>query len=407
VLFRSLDTRLPLLMPFTSKSIGAHVRAAYSRSYFTGLKRHLQEAPAANLEAADKLGLRAVTIGFETLDLAGIHQAALEALLPPGLSAAAKKRTTRLAADFFGAAIAAIEETHQAAIDASGHIKIIIDALTRRTHEMVASNRKLNVEIARRKAGEATLRTSQTTLSQLLCKSRQMQDELRRLSRCLITAQEDERKRISRELHDVVAQTLTGINLRLAVLRSQITSNAKDLHKKIAITERLVEKSVKIVHQFARDLRPSVLDDLGLIPALNTYLRAYSERTGVAVHLTAAPGIESLNSTKKTALFRIAQEALVNTARHAKATRITVRIANSPVSVLMEIEDNGGGFDTGKVFQSKKRQGLGLLGIRERADMLGGHFTVESAPGQKTTVRIEIPTGKASRKKAAPSPPSP
>lgn len=384
------------------KAIGAPRLSAFSQSYRSGLELHLQKTPAPSLESAEKLGLRAVAIGLETLDLAGIHQVTLDALLSPALSSAARKRAIFLASAYFAAAMAAIEETHQAAIEASEHIKIIIESLTSRTDDLVASNRELTGEIAHRKAVEASLRTSEKTLSQLLRKSRQMQEELRRLSRRLITAQEDERKRISRELHDVVAQTLTGINVRLAVLRSQTTANAKDLHKKIAITERLVEKSVMLVHQFARDLRPSVLDDLGLIPALNTYFRAYTERTGVAVHLTAAAGIESLNSAKKTALFRIAQEALINTARHAKATRIDVHMTCPKGSVHMEIEDDGGGFETKGVLLSKRRRGLGLLGMRERAEMVGGHFTVESSPGEKTTVRIGIPNGKAPAKKAAP-----
>ena len=107
-----------------------------------------------------------------------------------------------------------------------------------------------------------------------------MQEQLRLLSRQLLSAQEEERKRISRELHDVIAQTLTGINVRLATLKKEATLNTKGLERNIARTQRLVEKSVDIVHRFARELRPTVLDDLGLIPALHSFMKNFTRRDG-------------------------------------------------------------------------------------------------------------------------------
>ncbi len=115
----------------------------------------------------------------------------------------------------------------------------------------------------------------------MLEQSDHLQEQLRQLSRQILSAQEEERKEISRELHDVIAQTLTGINVRLAALKKEAAVNTKGLDRNIARTQRLVEKSVDIVHQFARELRPAVLDDLGLIPALHSFMKNFTARTGV------------------------------------------------------------------------------------------------------------------------------
>ena len=127
---------------------------------------------------------------------------------------------------------------------------------------------------------EESLRKSEQHYGQLLEQSRQMQEQLRLLSRQVLSTQEEERKKISRELHDVIAQTLTGINVRLAALKKQAAINTKGLERSIARTQQLVEQSVDIVHRFARELRPTVLDDLGLIPALHTFMKHFRARDG-------------------------------------------------------------------------------------------------------------------------------
>lgn len=187
------------------------------------------------------------------------------------------------------------EETRRATRTATARLKSIIGTLTQRTKQLATSNERLKCEIAQRKSVEKSLRTSEQTTVQLLQKSRRMQEELRLLSRRLLSVQEEERKRISRELHDVVAQALTGINVRLSMLKTQSTADASDLHKKIATTQRLVLKSVEIVHRFARDLRPTVLDDLGLIPALQSYLKIVREENGLEIALSTFRGVEKLD----------------------------------------------------------------------------------------------------------------
>jgi signal transduction histidine kinase len=362
-----------------------------SQSYQQTLRRHLRPGASASRKAARKLGLRAVALGLETLDLARLHEEALLVLVSPQLSTFTSEVLIRRAGAFFAEALTPIEETHRGALEANVELKVMVGRLTQRTDELATANSELQREIAQRTAVEDSLRTSEATSHRLLEKSRLMQEELRLLSHRLLSVQEEERKRISRELHDVIGQTLAGINLRLATLKSQTTAHAKELHRKIAVTQRLVEKSVAIVHRFARDLRPAVLDDLGLIPALQSYIKSYQQETGLRVTFNAYAGVEKQDSAVRTVLYRVVQEALSNVARHAKASHVSVRILSRKGAVAMEITDNGQGFAVEGALFAKTSKRLGLLGMRERVEMVGGTFCVESAPGQETTIRAEIP----------------
>jgi PAS domain S-box-containing protein len=261
----------------------------------------------------------------------------------------------------------------------------------RRIVVLAATNEKLELEIARRQAVENALKKSEQHKSQLLKHSRLMQEQLRHLSHELLSAQEEERKRISRELHDVIAQTLTGINLRLTILKNEATLNPKKLERNIARTQQLVAQSVNIVHQFARELRPTVLDDLGLIPALHALMKGFKEETGIHVSLSAFSAVEQVNGDKRIVLYRVTQEALTNVARHAQASRVDVSIQKLNGAACLIIKDNGQGFPAERVFHTKRNKRLGLLGMSERLEMVGGNFTIESGPGQGTTVKAQIP----------------
>ncbi|MCX6970357.1 MAG: sensor histidine kinase [Verrucomicrobia bacterium] len=365
---------------------------AFFRSYHAALRSQLMHPSRdADVRAARKLGLRALELGLSTHDVARIHEEALLRLVPPDTSARTRNAFIRGGVAFFGEASETIEESRHGARTATARLKSIIGTLTLRTSELAVSNKKLKSEILQRKSVEKSLRTSEQTTSHLLKGSHRMQEELRLLSRRLLSVQEDERKRISRELHDVVAQALTGINVRLAMLKTETTASTADLHKKIATTQRLVQKSVEIVHRFARDLRPTVLDDLGLIPALQSYLKVVREETGLQAGLTAFAGVEKLDGGAKTALYRIVQESLANVVRHAKASRVSVRIADQKGKVCMEIQDDGRGFQMEEIAVAESGMHLGLLGMRERVEMVGGTFCVESAPGKSTTIRVEVP----------------
>jgi PAS domain S-box-containing protein len=269
----------------------------------------------------------------------------------------------------------------------------------RRVEVLAASNEKLRAEIKRRQAVEGSLRKSEKHQSRLLEQSHRLQGQLRQLSRQILTAQEEERREISRELHDVVAQTLAGINIRLAVLKKEAALDSRNLGRDIARTQRLVEKSVEIVHQFARELRPAVLDDLGLVPALQAFLKDFTMRTGIRANLKATAKVEQLDLARRTVLFRVAQEALTNVSRHARAGRVEVSLQDAPGSLSMRIKDDGKSFDVRRALDGKGRKRLGLLGMRERLEMIGGGFGIESVPGKGTTIIASIPLGKVARGK--------
>jgi signal transduction histidine kinase len=269
----------------------------------------------------------------------------------------------------------------------------------RRMEALTQANRDLTREIGRREAVEQALRKSDVQTRQLLQQSRRMQDQLRQVSRAVLSVQEEERKRIARELHDIVAQTLTGINVRLANLKHAAETKTKGLDRHIARTQRLVEASVAVVHRFARELRPTVLDDLGLIPALHGFLKSFREQTGIQVSLSVFAGVEQMKKDKQTTFFRVAQEALANVARHAHASRAEVKIGKLEGAVCMRIRDNGTGFQLQRRLRAKKRKQLGILGMRERLEMVGGEFTIISAPGKGTTILAKIPQRDQTAKK--------
>ena len=258
--------------------------------------------------------------------------------------------------------------------------------------ELTVVKRQLRQETIRRKTAEDKLKDSRLHYNQLLAQSLLMQEQLRHLSHQVLLTQEDERKHISRELHDEISQILTGINVRLAALKVEAAANTGTLKRNIISTQRLVEKSVATVHRFACELRPAMLDDLGLIPALNAFIKKFVKRTGLRVDFSPVPKdkIEKLDSLKRTILYRIAQEALNNVDKHARASLINISIQIMNNTFCMKISDNGISFDVNKTLGSKRHKRLGIIGMRERVEMVGGIFTIESVPGKGTTVSVQI-----------------
>jgi PAS domain S-box-containing protein len=260
----------------------------------------------------------------------------------------------------------------------------------RRFDALAASNVELNRQIDLRKATEAALQLTQQEQIHLLEQSRIQEEHLRDMSRRILHAQEDERKRISRELHDVISQNLIGINVSIAALANGDPAAPRDFRRKIAKTQRIVEESVNRVHHFARELRPALLDDLGLIPTLHSHLKWFMKETGIRSTLSVFAGIEQADGDVLTTFYRIAQEALANVARHAQADQVAVSIFTREGIVVMEITDDGIGFQGTANSPPVKEGRLGLLGMKERIEMVGGCFHIESLPGQGTTVRVAI-----------------
>jgi PAS domain S-box-containing protein len=234
---------------------------------------------------------------------------------------------------------------------------------------------------------------------QLLEQSHLLQKKLRDVSHQILKAQEDLRKEISRELHDKVVQLLVGIKLNLVALSKAAKTDPRSIRRKITPVRQLVTKAVETVHQFARDLRPALLDDLGLIPALHSHVKVLSKRTGLRVHLEAFAGIEAMDNDKLTMLYRVALEALANVEKHAKASAVKVAILRTRGGVSLEIIDDGKAFDVVRLSNATLTNRLGLTSMRERVEMFGGRFSVVSTPGKGTTVRAEVSFG---RKKLLP-----
>jgi len=217
------------------------------------------------------------------------------------------------------------------------------------------------------------------------------EEALKNLSSKILTAQEEERRRISRELHDEVGQSLTAISVTLAALKNNGASTSPSALEKITGTQRLLEGTMDAVHRFARELRPAMLDELGLLPALRSHVNNFSERAGLRVRLRADPAAERLNNDQKTAVFRIVQESLTNVAKHARATQARVSLHSEGGGICVEIADNGKSFRADPEAAARQKQRLGLLGMQERVRLVNGQFSIKPRPGRGTTVRVIVP----------------
>jgi len=211
------------------------------------------------------------------------------------------------------------------------------------------------------------------------------------LSEQILHVQEEERKRISRELHDEVGHALLAISLNLEALRQTTAADNEALTTKFAETHRLVQQTMDTVHRFARELLPAMLDELGLLPTLRSQLRDFATRTGLGVDFHADAEAEALGGDQKTVVFRIAQESLTNVAKHAQASRVTFSIRKTGDTIQVEISDDGKSFNEDSMESAKTRKRLGLIGMQERVGLVGGSFSIKPRAGKGTTVRVLIP----------------
>jgi len=210
-------------------------------------------------------------------------------------------------------------------------------------------------------------------------------EALQELSARLLQAQEAERKAIARELHDEVGQSLTGVLLEMANLSLLIRNQKTDLlEPKAGEIKKLVEDSIVVVRNMALLLRPPMLDDLGLLPALQWQAREITRRSGIRVKIAAESMPENLPDHLKTCIYRIVQEALHNVMQHAGAHTARVSIHTEEGRIYLSVQDDGKGF-------AKGERGMGLLGMEERVSHLGGSFAVESEPGEGAIVRVILP----------------
>jgi signal transduction histidine kinase len=209
--------------------------------------------------------------------------------------------------------------------------------------------------------------------------------ELRRLSNQLVRVQEDERRSISRELHDEVGQVLTGLRMELGSLsRGEVDETFR---QRLESVKRLAEDALRSVRNLALLLRPSMLDDLGLEPALRWQAKEFSLRSGIPVSVDIKGKIDTLPENVRICLYRAIQEALTNCTKHSEATRVIVTVRHEEDLVTASIQDNGKGFDVHHLYT----QGVGLVGIEERVRALQGRLTISSKPGEGTLVSFAVP----------------
>ncbi|HXX77832.1 MAG TPA: sensor histidine kinase [Ktedonobacteraceae bacterium] len=211
----------------------------------------------------------------------------------------------------------------------------------------------------------------------------------------IIQAQEQERQRIARELHDETSQVLTSLLISLTLLEKSVQT--QEARERIADTRALAHSTLRAIRNLSIDLRPSALDDLGLLPALRWYVKEYQKKCSIEVDFHATGLKQRLPAEMETALYRIVQECLTNTAKHANANRVTITLKEETDRVYARITDDGNGFDYEALLRTPgQERGLGLAGMNERAVLLNGTLTIHSTPRSGTIIEVSIPLPSAS-----------
>jgi two-component system, NarL family, sensor histidine kinase UhpB len=261
-----------------------------------------------------------------------------------------------------------------------------LDGITRTIAEVRKGS--LRARAARDPFSDPQIETLRETLNAMLDQLDEHGERLRALSSQIIKAQEEERLRIARELHDETAQALASLLVRQRV--AERSPDPESLHRTMADLRALTAEALEGVRRMALELRPTMLDDLGLVAAVEAFARQFSHRTSipVAVRVTRRP--ERLPPEVELVAFRVIQEALSNVARHSGATRAEVRLVAGPRVLSISVADDGHGFELESALDSRQRS-LGLFGMRERAALVGGRLSLDSAPGRGTRVYLETP----------------
>lgn len=309
------------------------------RQYACALRYYLASGGEEALHTAYELGREAITGGFGVLDMVKIHHQAAVSSHLPAITSGDGKRQTEAIETFFIEVLLPFEAHHRGFREANAR--------------------------------------------------------LRELSSKIIQAQEEERKRISRELHDEVGQALTAIGINLHLLKQTEAKGGKGgkgLETSITEIQGILELTMENVHRFSYELRPAMLDDLGLVSALRFYTRAFAKRTGIKVRFNSDGEAEHLDPEPKTVIYRVAQESLTNVYKYARATRVRVTLRRMNAGIRLIVKDDGRGFRLDQLSSGlRDKGGLGLMGMQERLRLVNGAFSVESQPGVGTTVQATIP----------------
>lgn len=217
---------------------------------------------------------------------------------------------------------------------------------------------------------------------------RRSQGELRELASGMDSVREQEKSRIAREIHDELGQALTALKLDVAWLAERLPAGQAAAAGKLNAMDAMIDATVAATRRISADLRPLVLDDLGLVSAAEWLVQEFTQRTGIPCELAVGSPDLELKDPQATAIFRILQESLTNVARHAKAQRVEVALGRADGAVTLSVRDNGRGFN---LDDPRRPNSFGLMGLRERASLLGGEVRIESQPGRGTVLHVEIP----------------
>jgi PAS domain S-box-containing protein len=213
-------------------------------------------------------------------------------------------------------------------------------------------------------------------------------DQLRALAARLQSIREEERTRVARDIHDQLGQALTAIKLDMSSLVRELPAGVAQQSKRASSILQLVDESIQAVRRISTELRPGILDDLGLVAAIEWAGEDFQARTGTTCGLDLPQEVIAVDPEQATAIFRIFQETMTNVARHAHASKVEVRLAREDGDLTLEVHDDGKGMPEDKLMNIES---LGILGMRGRAMLLGGELTISSPPGKGTTVRVRIP----------------
>jgi signal transduction histidine kinase len=257
------------------------------------------------------------------------------------------------------------------------------------TNEIQTLNRELDARVQERTAQYQAAAKENARLYTELSHKEQVRGEL--LHR-VIYAQEDERKRIARELHDETSQSLSALMVGFDTAQIAMAQDTQKAGAHLRSNKAVAESLLKNIHRLISDLRPSLLDDLGLVPAIAWYGEQRLSALGIAFHMEEHGMDQRLQPSIETAFFRIVQEAITNISRHAYATDVSVSLEHRENHVTLQICDNGRGFDPQVLERADVLgQGLGLRGMQERAEILGGEFHLQTSPGKGTIIVIRVP----------------
>ena len=383
-----MKKRLELIFPDISEHSEVfrrpnQVRPLFDAAYRSALSEYLVHHDEAHLGAASELGHAAMRKGMAIFDLVQLHEDFCPVMVAHSVKRDAVSQQFLAAREFLNEALAPFDSALRRIPATLARVGDLELALARRGQELADL-------VPRLLQLEAALSCSKTRNLKLCQQVRTLKAEIMAHPDKLVQVHEAERKRVSRELHDDVGQLLVALNVSLEILKKQAAVDTV-LYRQLASSQGLVAQSMESTHRICRNLRADAIDRLGLHGAIADYVRTFAERAGIKGFLQPMADLSGLGVEQEVVLYRIAQESITNVVKHAHASRLDVLFHRMPRDICMEIADNGQAFNVEATLVAKSGLRLGLLGMRERVQLMRGDFTVESVVGRGTTVRVRLP----------------